>query len=675
MDQPKPPSGYATGHAKDRTFRPDIDGLRAIAIVLVVAYHAEVPWLRAGFIGVDVFFVISGFLITRLLIQESLAAGKIKLLAFWGRRIRRLLPLAALVLMATSIACSIIGPRLSLLSVAQETIAAALYSSNLFFVFRARNYFNPSGAWSPLTHTWTLCVEEQFYLFWPVMVHVLARASRGRSEASRIAWLRTGFLALAAASFGFVIWKGASTVSFFGLHARAWQFAVGGLVACHEAARKRTAWWGDASALLGALALAIGLAVIDERTTFPGWATLLPTLGAAGIILGGLEAPASVTSRLLALAPLQAVGRLSYAWYLWHWPVLALVSERSTAPWALGTAVLLSFLLAVASHQFIEDRVRFLPALTKHLGRTYALGLGLTLLAATSAVFPFLAGRAALRDPTLQSVLAARSDLPAIAMVDCKRGDATALNQRCSFGAPDGPLHMVLIGDSHAHQWTTVFDSAGKQRGFRGVLYGVSNCPAALVEVARTSEREAVYRDCQTWHHELIDNLRRLGPQIVVATSSSAYPALGWLLDDHHPVADVRATAAWERGIGALGQAVRSAGMQFAYILDGPRLPDRFASCVEHTRDFGACSVARTDALSFNLAARAAEQRALAQVDGVVFDPLSIFCDDVRCPLTAAGVVVYRDTNHFTASFARHLGASPPASLQAFLTATAQKSK
>ena len=306
-------------------FRPDLEGFRGIAILLVLLCHARLPGAEAGFIGVDVFFVLSGFLITGLLVDESQRTGRIRLGAFYGRRARRILPAAVVVLGSTLLAAQLVLSPLDLPRVADDAFAASLSVANVRFALDATNYFAPDAA-SPVLHFWSLGVEEQFYLLWPVLLLLAARTRRPRLAMT---------LLIAVLLVGSFLLSVVTTVTngpwaYYLLPTRAWQLAAGGLLAL------AMPWFGRASrpfsALIGWLGLALlvaGLVVIGPMTEYPGLAALLPTLGAAGIIASGGRA-GSPGRILLATPPLRWLGRISYSLYLWHWPILVL------APVALG---------------------------------------------------------------------------------------------------------------------------------------------------------------------------------------------------------------------------------------------------------------------------------------------------------------------------------------------------
>ena len=366
--------------ANDRSshdaFRPDVEGLRGIAVLTVVLFHAGLAGVVGGFVGVDVFFVISGFLITGLLLRERERTGRIAFLPFYARRARRLLPAAVLVLVATLIAAENLVAPLDRPAVGLDGAAAALSIGNIRFALASGDYFATVAAPSPFLHFWSLAVEEQFYLLWPALILLVARGVHARRR------LVVGLLGLVGASFAanLVLTDLAANWAFYLLPTRAWELGLGGLAAVavgagivDRAPRVLLAIAGWAG--LGAIALAT--LTFDPGLAYPGVAAVLPALGTA--ILLGAGRRRFGPGAILSLAPLRFVGRISYSLYLVHWPILVL------APFALGGPiddlgraglVGLAGLLAVVSWALIETPFRGpLPRLVSPPGRTVSIGL------------------------------------------------------------------------------------------------------------------------------------------------------------------------------------------------------------------------------------------------------------------------------------------------------------
>jgi peptidoglycan/LPS O-acetylase OafA/YrhL len=344
-------SGVGRAH-----FRPDIEGLRAVAIVAVLLYHVHVPGLAGGFIGVDVFYVISGFLITGLLRREIVATGRIDFVSFYARRARRLLPAALLVILVTLVASGLLLSRLRLPDIAGDAAAAALYTANYRFALSATDYLASTAAPSPLLHYWSLGVEEQFYLAWPLLIALGFRLL----SVQRVAWL---VLPVAICSLALsIVWTDtAAPWAFFSLPTRAWELAVGALIALDvlRLPRRAPGWLASASGCLGLALIVAGVLLVDASTPYPGIMALLPVGGAALLIVSG-EQSRAVPARWLATAAPRWFGRISYSLYLWHWPLLVLIpAVLHRDDLALRVAIgLLAIGLAAASTRWVEAPFR-----------------------------------------------------------------------------------------------------------------------------------------------------------------------------------------------------------------------------------------------------------------------------------------------------------------------------
>ncbi len=376
------PTQNQTNTAPLVTFRPDIEGLRALAVILVVVYHAHFGPFKGGLVGVDVFFVVSGFLITSLLLRERERTGTIALADFWARRVRRLLPASTLVVVTTVIAARWMVPPILLEQVGRDALGAVGFVINLVFAHRASDYLGGQlleAAPSPLLHFWSLAVEEQFYLVWPFVLWGLARlGARLRGTA-----LVIGALAGASLVACIVYTRTSPVWAFYLLPTRAWELLAGAALAVlgtrvHRvpgAARAALGWIGIGGIVLASL-------VISERTAFPGYAALLPVVSTVAIIATGTAAPRWAPTSLLSLRPLQWIGARSYAIYLWHWPALILAEARWGALDAQQRVLVVSasLLLATLSHALVEDPVRHSRWMAARPIRSYVGGVGLLVI-------------------------------------------------------------------------------------------------------------------------------------------------------------------------------------------------------------------------------------------------------------------------------------------------------
>lgn len=470
---------------------PAIDGLRAIAVLAVVAYHAGLP-VPAGYVGVDVFFVISGYLITRLLHDELRAKGRIDFLDFYARRARRILPALVAVIVVTLAAASAMLPPLEMLQTAKAASASFVFAANVYFGLAPTGYFDGDAHNNPLLHLWSIGVEEQFYLVWPLAL-LLAR----RRPALAL-WVIacTSFLAAEV-----LIRTGLDQAAFFHTPARAWELAVGGLIAIHRPRVPR--WTGPVGAAVVILACAIGL------PHFPGTGALPAVAGAAMVI-----AAAASGHRMpwLEVRPMVWVGLASYSLYLWHWPVMVLGA-------ALPTWVLIAVSIAAASisYRFIEQpfrrRWRRPPLETTTVAAAVVSALALSALLITQ--------RAPGPVTTATSPVPTTSVLPIYSM-GCDDWYHSAAVNPCMFGPPDAARTAVMLGDSVALQWFPAVRQLFDKPGWRLVVLTKSACP--MVDEPFYYERiGGIFTKCAQWRDDALDWIHDRSPDVVVLGSANNY--------------------------------------------------------------------------------------------------------------------------------------------------------
>jgi peptidoglycan/LPS O-acetylase OafA/YrhL len=382
-------SGDEAGTApEDRKFRPDVQGLRAVAVMLVVLFHAHVPGLDGGYVGVDVFFVISGFVITGVLLRERKSTGSTSMRKFYGRRVRRILPAATLVIIASVVASYVLLGPVSGDQTAGDARWASVFLINVHFAANGTNYLASQLPPSVLQNYWSLAVEEQFYLVYPAIFLVVAGLSSRLSLRRRLGIVLsiaviTSFVASVAQT------SNNATAAYFSPLPRVWELALGGLVAISTIhLRRLPALMASVLSWLGLAAILLAAFVFSPATPYPGWVVALPVLGTALVIATGVATPVHGAERLLGLRPFQWLGLVSYSLYLWHWPVLTLATERSGAGSLPASDallwVLLSLGLAILTYLLIENPVRHSGFLI--VRRWASLALGACLIAASLTV-------------------------------------------------------------------------------------------------------------------------------------------------------------------------------------------------------------------------------------------------------------------------------------------------
>ncbi|NBC97078.1 MAG: acyltransferase family protein [Deinococcus-Thermus bacterium] len=436
-------------------YRRDIDGLRALAVVPVVLYHAPGEFLTGGFVGVDVFFVISGYLITRILLRE-LAVGRFSLLDFYERRARRILPALVAVLVFTTVVSFFVLLPAEFRNFGQSLGATMLFVSNFFF-WSESNYFAGAAEFRPLLHTWSLAVEEQFYILHPLLLAGLFYVSKVRAVL-----LFTGIIVL---SFIASLWAVANypSAAFYLLPFRAWELGVGALLAFHAVPKIGDPRLREIAGIVGLALVAYAVVAFDSTTPFPGAAALLPCLGAALLIHAG-SSGGCAASRLLALPPLVAVGLISYSLYLWHWPVFVLQSlylMREPTAWEGAAAIAFAVAMSVLSWRYVEQPFR---------RRRIAAGRAPIFVTATTSIVAglvlggilHLSGGMPSRLAPEARELAHVGPFTGVAADDCFAPPAAAVRagELCRVGAAGEPSFLIW-GDSHARAMGTAIDEAG----------------------------------------------------------------------------------------------------------------------------------------------------------------------------------------------------------------------
>jgi peptidoglycan/LPS O-acetylase OafA/YrhL len=703
--EPATPLAESTAPASEpRTdgFRTDLEGLRGIAVVLVLLFHAGLPFVTGGYVGVDVFFVLSGFLITGLLVRELEGTGTVSLVSFYARRARRLLPAAALCLLVTVAVAALVLPPLRVPDVSADGIAAALYVSNLRFAFEATDYLASEAAPSPLLHYWSLGVEEQFYLVWPALLLLVARG--GGRVVRRVA---IAAVVVGVASLGLSLWLTAANApwAFYSLPTRAWELGIGALLAVRAARFVRMPARFATAALWGGLALiAVSAVVIGTSTPFPGIAALLPTAGAALVILAG-SVPSGARARSpLDVPPLRFLGRISYSLYLWHWPLLILPAA------ALGTVLplqanlalaVLAIPIAAASQRWVEDPIRrgtFVGVLPR---RNLAMAGAMTLVLVVSvasfgqsavdrlagATADGVQGEADVEDlieevsvaaqhsgnataaptrapatlsPTTSperfagpvpanlapALIDVRADRPLIYDDGCHLGQSDRVPGECVFGDRGSATTVVLMGDSHAAQWFPALDALGREQRWRLVSMTKSGCPPAEATIW-VGGIERAYTECDAWREAVFERIAQLRPDLVVVSMTYGQTPIvdGETLDG--PPARKVMVKALERTLEHLD----TIAVDVALIADTPRAPDDPPVCLSSNLDDAlSCATARDTAVESDYLEAQAE---VAREAGVTFvDPTPWVCPTDPCPAVIGRYLVYRDTHHLTTAYA-----------------------
>ncbi len=678
------------------SFRPDIQGIRAVAVLLVIANHLAPERLPGGFVGVDVFFVVSGYLITSLLLGEAGRSSRISLSGFYARRARRIIPAATVVTVVTVVVSLLTLPLLRVQTIITDAVWATFFAANVRMAQVGTDYFAKGQPPSPLRHYWSLSVEEQFYLVWPlllVVVLVLLHRSGRRSVHDFRFGAGLLIVVISGASLAWSIWAtyDSPITAYFSTFTRIWELGIGAACALLSRRSGLPRPVRQALAMVGLAAIAAAAMLYTEATPFPGAYALLPVLGAAALMLADEGPGQTLVGRGLSIRPAVVIGDWSYSLYLWHWPVIVLLRanlgpERfDTIPVKLATLALV-FALSWASYRWVETPFR--GGTWRRRSRAlliYPVGIAMVLVTAVTCTFavryqlgefsdePSITtadyGRKELgADPYVAlvraSVLAAEqgravpSDLTpglvALRKQTASLGDCdyrTGTRELCPIGDPDAERSIVVLGDSHARAISPALVKIGEDLGYRVYVLVFSGCSAnSVVQVDPATDRE--WDDCEDFKDWADDTIADLHPDLLVVSTSAGRvldPDTGEVLPGAGGFPAY--VSVLEQGWQDLFESLRPAAGKVVVFGNTPKLPRETGVCLSQgDPDLGDCafkpgSRAKREARASFDAARAADV-------GVV-DAAKWFCADGRCPSVVGRFITMRDSEHVTPDYAR----------------------
>jgi peptidoglycan/LPS O-acetylase OafA/YrhL len=690
----RPEQGSAT-EAGRRGFRTDVQALRAIAVLAVVVNHIWPDHLTGGYVGVDVFFVISGFLISSHLDREITGTGRVRLGRFYARRVRRLLPAAFLVIGACLAGAYFLLPYPRWEETAQEAFASATYWENWLLAAHSVDYSAADAASSIVQHYWSLSVEEQFYLFWPLLLFGLYKIHH------RVAQL-VGMVLVGGASLWYSVFltDASPNAAYFVTPVRVWEFALGAVVALAGARLAPPRLIAGYVSLAGFSMIIAAAIYYDHDTPFPGWLAVIPTLGTALVILAGHRGDRQWHTIVTASRPVQLVGDVSYSLYLWHWPLIILApfalgdlltAGKMTLPYQLGVLAA-SLLLAVVSKYLVEDRARTFKPLARSTKITFAamvaclLVIGGVAYSLTTSYDREVTSAEREAEHTARVIaekpppcLGASAMIPshkcAARLGPAKVVEMGPVNEYYRIGAECDPVDdyksgskrttvicdysdgkrdpetVWLVGDSHAQQWQSPLIDMARERHWILKLSYLGGCPFAAIDFAgyqvagadKTGEQA-----CMDWTARMADEIADDKPAAVV----QAFYARRELADD----GSGRSQASQYRdGLEQYWRKWTDAGARVVVLADPPlngvvREPD---CVVINPAKPQVCAVPRSVAQPPDPLVEAARRTSLRDVSLV--DLTDYFCDPKRCYAVVGNVAVYFDANHLNREFSRSL--------------------
>jgi peptidoglycan/LPS O-acetylase OafA/YrhL len=607
-------------------------------VLLVIFFHAGMTPFKHGYVGVDVFFVLSGFLITSLLARELLGTGRLRFVAFYARRVRRLLPAALLVLLVTAIAYQLVASPAAVSEARGGFVASAFYYANWFFLGQAHDYFAQGAHPNPAEHYWSLSVEEQFYLVWPALVLGLVLLARRFGLRLDVA---AAVLALAGAIYAGVLAGVDPMASYFGTPARAYQLLLGAAIAflClrrerPNPVRRRHASPPPGAATVAAVGLGLvllaGTPLLDTSSAY--WHGIAAAGGSALLIFGLELFPRSRAGRVLAWGPAQALGRWSYAAYLWHWPVVVVGDEAGVLPsdWVARAPLVLTVTLLLSSATFfiVERPTHRISLRTFPRQRLVAVS-GLVGAAAIALLVPSILRVGAGAQALLDEANAATGSLAAIRQTDAN--------------APT----VLLVGDSHADVLYPALARLAREQGWSLLAASEWACPWARVEATR----DGVLLDCESMRREALAAAAKAHPDIAVLASRSIVVRPlridGELVNPGEPgwIEEV------ERGTESFLADLQPLVDRVVIIEPMPETSEPMIDCLATGAAPISCSAPAIDQPGTH--ALESSWRRLPGVTTVSLDKL--ICPERICSAMLDGVPTYRDVDHLTPSFSRHL--------------------
>lgn len=646
-------------------FRIDIHGLRGIAVLLVVLYHLKLSVISGGYIGVDIFFVISGYLITSHL-KDAINSNRFNFSDFYARRIRRIIPASIFVLVCTIVLSCMLLPPLILPQVLKESIATALYIPNVYHALQQTDYLADTSV-SPFLHYWSLGIEEQFYLLWPLILFLLLKALKFNKNIL----IPVILIILLASFFGnYFLTKYSQSWSFFLIFTRAWELISGALLAVLTSGREfpkktHSKILGLVCGWSGIVLLGYSAATYNEATEFPGAAAALPVLGAILIIFAGTLSNATALNRVLGNRFLQYIGTISYSLYLWHWPVIIFAEElfpnlnHTTSLIVLFTV---SVCLADITYRFVEQPFRFKsPDIPTKSVLIYSLstsmiitvvigGYGYQLKSQPLHIDKASQAQAPTTHPDFTSFVPnnltpalrqAKNSFPGIYDDGCHDDFFTTNARGCSYGETQSNRTYVLFGDSHAAQWFPALEKYTEEHNIHLITFTKSACPSLDLRILL---RGSEYLNCAEWYKKVIAKINAINPDLIIISNYK---------ESQKSVIAVDKKQEWKNG---LQRTINHFPKKTNVIVigDTPSFERAPAICLsENISSAEKCSFPRETLLDKGLAE--AEKEVAIDNRKHYIDMNNYLCSSTTCGPIIGNILVYRDQHHLTTAFSKQL--------------------
>ena len=596
-----------------------IQGLRALAALLVTLFHAK--WVNGGFIGVDIFYVISGFLITGLLLREIERTGTINFKEFYARRFKRLLPTSFFVLLITAVASWLLIPDTMRSSLGRDIIAASLYVSNYLFAWWQADYQNLDATPSPVIHYWSLAVEEQFYLIWPLLILFFFIAATKFKKKILLTLLVATVTAL---SFVFSIYQTETSPiwAFYSLPTRAWELGLGALLVLLPPIKTK-----KLVGLLGFILIIVSAFIFGETTAFPGVNAVLPVLGTV-MLISTINSWPPFLNDVANSRMFQWLGEISYPLYLWHWPLLVLPSTYFARPLAIYErilAIIATIILADLTHRFIEEPFRKHKTEPTLVFKRSGVITLVSVLIGTAIIFSS-SDKIDVSGINGAVSLAQIKARPLVYDDGCHANYAQTKSDECIYADTKSDKTMVLYGDSHAAQWFPALVEIASRSGYRLISLTKSACPS--VDTVRLDQGGFKMSRCKQWRINTIKRIQEINPDVLIMSSFQYFA---------QPPRFTDREKWWNDGQRKLLTEVKNISPHLIYITDTPHPLRDIPACLANYSISKCNTTQRSEDLSisgFN-----------------VINPNSWLCSRV-CPAVKDGVVAYRDASHISVDIA-----------------------
>ncbi len=663
-------------------FRPDIEGLRAVAVIFVLLYHISSDVLPGGFVGVDIFFVISGFLITGLLVRELERDSRISLLNFYARRAKRLLPAAGIILVVAAAISLIFLPVIDRSVFGYDIIFSSVYLANWQFAARNVDYLAEDISPSPVQHFWSLAVEEQYYIVWPILLVLVGWIVRRRKLSIRPV-MAACLLTIALPSFAWSVYETANNQSaaFFVTATRMWELAVGAFIAVGSFLWIRIPkTWAIVLGWLGVTAVLASGVIFNELSAWPGYLAILPTLGTAAIVVAGFSAGQSGASRLLSFLPMVWLGGLSYSVYLCHWPIIVAAKSYfgslnvETALFVIALSILPAWLI----HRFVENPIRYSQKLNRSPRLALIIGFSFTfigMLAGSCLVFfeaerdhadnqlPANFGARSLPDNPAEGTIVistnragqiipnpknATKDVPKAYSLNCQTELHSTELSDCEIGDENGTVDIVLTGDSKILQWYSAFDELGKKHGWKIRVITKSACPFADTLILYKSKTP--YPECREWNKKALNYILSAKPDYVITSQRITKGAVS----PEDPNTDYTSNA-MVSSLARIWKKLEDNNIEVAVLLDNPAPDLKVYECVaENPDNLAVCSFDRKKGIKQSAVPVQLEAASVLK-EADVIDLTDAICPAEQCPPVIGGVLIYRQGSHLTDTYIRSL--------------------